>query len=708
MATTIITKFGSGAPAASDVVRGELAVDTENGRLYTETSGGSVIEIGLNPSGNVDVTGTVTASDGVFTDGVAGSASVFNEDGTTADFRVESTGNTHMLFVDGGLNRVGIGTASPATNLEVSDDDVEIRLTDTSGGYSDIRYAAGVLQIRADQGDNVGSSSMRFSVDGSEAMRIDSAGNILQQGASPEYHFGTDSASHYNWRIAAQEDVDAGFEIASGTQSAGSGALSDSYTTRLVVKGDTGNVGISTTSPENGVSYNAAARVLGIAGSGAATSAGYGAISLTNNRATPSGSDDLGKISFGSSNDTGPEKAYIYASAVGSGGATGGYGANMIFATRTDNGGLSNNMTLDSSGNVTIGTPPNNDADAQLHVYGLGQTTADLADSGDMGATLRLSDVNTAAGSGGAIVFANNQGDVANSAGFAAIKGLLSNGNTNTIGHIAFSTRNSITDTALTERMRIDSSGNLQVGKTAIDNTSNGFVLDANGTLNIVRSTEYLMRLNRTSTDGEIARFQKDGATVGSIGTTAGDIQIGSGDTALRFQASTDSVFPAQASGGGRGSAIDLGLDSVPFKDLYLSGGVYLGGTAAANKLDDYEEGTFTPGFTGASVASANTAGYYRKIGSLVFVTYYTGAATFSSASGSARLTGLPFTAASSVQLYPVASLSHYTAFATTPVDGYIPLSNTEIHFIQSGTTSGASYVNGTKYFMVSACYIAA
>jgi hypothetical protein len=27
------------------------------------------------------------------------------------------------------------------------------------------------------------------------------------------------------------------------------------------------------------------------------------------------------------------------------------------------------------------------------------------------------------------------------------------------------------------------------------------------------------------------------------------------------------------------------------FKDLYLSGGVYLGGTVAANKLDDYETG---------------------------------------------------------------------------------------------------------------------
>ena len=38
---------------------------------------------------------------------------VFNEDSADQDFRVESNGNTHMLFVDGGNDRVGIGTNSP-------------------------------------------------------------------------------------------------------------------------------------------------------------------------------------------------------------------------------------------------------------------------------------------------------------------------------------------------------------------------------------------------------------------------------------------------------------------------------------------------------------------------------------------------------------------------------------------------------------------
>ena len=46
---------------------------------------------------------------------VSTTGAVFNETGADADFRVESDGNDHMLFVDGGNNRVGIG-AVPLSN----------------------------------------------------------------------------------------------------------------------------------------------------------------------------------------------------------------------------------------------------------------------------------------------------------------------------------------------------------------------------------------------------------------------------------------------------------------------------------------------------------------------------------------------------------------------------------------------------------------
>jgi len=59
-------------------------------------------------------------TDSVQNSGKAGSATIFNEDGTTADFRVESNNNANMLFVDGGNNRVGIGTAAPIGNFNIN------------------------------------------------------------------------------------------------------------------------------------------------------------------------------------------------------------------------------------------------------------------------------------------------------------------------------------------------------------------------------------------------------------------------------------------------------------------------------------------------------------------------------------------------------------------------------------------------------------
>ena len=118
-------------------------------------------------------------------------------------------------------------------------------------------------------------------------------------------------------------------------------------------------------------------------------------------------------------------------------------------------------MRIDTTGNVGIGI---NAPKAELHVYGDPQYTANLTDSGPRGGMIRLSGASPNYGSGGAVVFANSQGDSVNSVGFAAIKGFLVDGSNNTSGLIAFSTRRASTDTALTEAMRIDTSGNIGIG----------------------------------------------------------------------------------------------------------------------------------------------------------------------------------------------------------------------------------------------------
>src|SRR5690606_20552710 len=45
---------------------------------------------------------------------------IVNEAGGDFDFRIESDGDTHNFFSDGGTNRVGVGTGTPSEKLDVN------------------------------------------------------------------------------------------------------------------------------------------------------------------------------------------------------------------------------------------------------------------------------------------------------------------------------------------------------------------------------------------------------------------------------------------------------------------------------------------------------------------------------------------------------------------------------------------------------------
>jgi len=69
----------------------------------------------------------------------------------------------------------------------------------------------------------------------------------------------------------------------------------------------------------------------------------------------------------------------------------------------------------------------------------------------------------------------------------------------------------------------------------------------------------------------------------------------------------------------------DLGSASKRWQDLYLSGGVYIGGTTSANFLDDYEEGTFTLNGGGSLLTALQGTitsyyGQYTKVGRKVYL----------------------------------------------------------------------------------------
>ena len=94
-----------------------------------------------------------------------------------------ATAGTNAILIDSS-GRVGIGTTSPSSNLHIASSLATIRLEDSDvangAAYSLITSSSnGNIEFLADP-DNVRSSSdIRFHVDGSERMRIDSSGRLL-------------------------------------------------------------------------------------------------------------------------------------------------------------------------------------------------------------------------------------------------------------------------------------------------------------------------------------------------------------------------------------------------------------------------------------------------------------------------------------------------------------------------------------------------
>ena len=97
-------------------------------------------------------------------------------------------------------------------------------------------------------------------------------------------------------------------------------------------------------------------------------------------------------------------------------------------------------------------------------------------------------------------------------------------------------------------------------------------------------------------------------------------------------------------------------------KVRFQSGGgiSFNGDTAAANALDDYEEGTWTPGLTfnnnATGMTFARQEGVYVKIGNIVHVTGTLQLSNKGTSTGAARLTGLPYNIGSSAAAFtPIA-----------------------------------------------------
>ena len=138
-----------------------------------------------------------------------------------------------------------------------------------------------------------------------------------------------------------------------------------------------------------------------------------------------------------------------------------------------------------------------------------------------------------------------------------------------------------------TEAMRIDSSGNLLVGKTALSNTTAGHSLESNGRAKFIRDGSNSGYFGRLTSDGTIVNFAKDGGTVGEIGNSGNYMYLASTGPSAQGVKITNNFIPATTSGANNDNAMDLGGASVRWDDVYATNGTIQ--TSDANEKQDID-----------------------------------------------------------------------------------------------------------------------
>jgi cytoskeletal protein CcmA (bactofilin family) len=227
--------------------------------------------------------------------------------------------------------------------------------------------------------------------------------------------------------------------------------------------------------------------------------------------------------------------------------------------------------------------------DSSAESLGIGTSSPDddlhIANTAQSGATFRLENTNISTDTNttfGTINFEGND----NSAGANGIRGSIVGKSLSTNGAMGLLFSTASAGGSNTERMVIDSSGNLLVGTTDVDlgytDGDTGVVAMPTGLLQCARDSQfaslYLQKLNNY---GDHIEFGKDGTTVGSIGIESGGFYIDGESAHSGLSFGGNSVI-ARDDGTRVDNTVDLGSAVHRFKDLYLSGKVVADGVTTS------------------------------------------------------------------------------------------------------------------------------
>jgi hypothetical protein len=143
------------------------------------------------------------------------------------------------------------------------------------------------------------------------------------------------------------------------------------------------------------------------------------------------------------------------------------------------------------------------------------------------------------------------------------------------------------------EKVRLDASGNLLVGKTALSSSTDGFQFTVGSsawaamTNSSANALDELLLLNRTGSDGEFIQFKRGATTVGNIGNlgTTLFIQTSGNQAGLGFYSTHVSPRKNNAASD---NAIDLGRSSQRYDDIFATNGTIQ--TSDRNEKQDIAE----------------------------------------------------------------------------------------------------------------------
>ena len=573
--------------------------------IENATTGGQSIAISQGSGGNVTIPNGQTKM--VYLDGAGSGAAVVDafaalSAGAGSFTTLTASGDVNFdsgtLFVDASTNRVGIGTSSPADLLHVgvgisSVGDYQIISEGASGGYgagisfqspltggslaemgritADGEAAWDTTAANQDAGlrfytalDGVVSEKMRLNakgnlgldvapadwVSGSTAVQVGSAGytalsqatggdsnltnNAFLSGASTWTAIGSLGASRYQLDFGAHKWH---------TASTGTAGSTLSFTQSMTLTSG-GNLGIGTTNPASLLTIQAAAPVFEI---DSTTTTNTATIQFTTSGTVDSKITHVGNTGL-MTIDSGRDASW---------------GGSIAFVTDTEE-----RMRIDSNGKVGIGTVPSYFVDA-------------YRDANDNNPTLAIRNPNTGAAAASRLYMESNgnnfniynYGDGTSSANITEFYSSAG------ASQFVFSTNAS-------EAMRIDSSGNLLVGKTSSDLTTNGFEVRPTGFVG-VRTDGDPLYLNRKSTDGAIATFAQDGTTIGAIGASAtSSLPYFAGSSGILV--APGGTFPCNGTGVPTDDTYDLGGASYRWDDVYATNGTIQ--TSDANEKQDVAE----------------------------------------------------------------------------------------------------------------------